>query len=158
MAVQERSTTDIRWSDRAGDLLTAWADRLPPRVRRVVTRDMAGFAILGSFTFAVDLALLAVLRHWTPLPKPVAVSIAYLAAFVLNFVLNRTVNFRSHAPAGPQALRYVAVFVGDYVITVGVTTGLAALGLPLAAARIAASGFVAAFTYSASRWWVFRQR
>ncbi len=158
MAVQEQSVTGTRWPDRVGDFLTAWVDRLPPRWRRVVTRDMAGFAILGSFTFGVDLALLAMLRHWTPLSRPVAVSIAYLAAFLLNFALNRTVNFRSHAPAGPQILRYTAVFLGDYVITVGATTGLAALGLPLAVARVTASGFVAAFTYSASRWWVFRQR
>ncbi|WP_436534607.1 GtrA family protein [Actinoplanes sp. HUAS TT8] len=158
MAVQEQSTTGVRWPERVGDALTGWVDRLPPRVRRVVTRDMAGFAILGSFTFAVDLALLAALRHWTPLSRPVAVSIAYLTAFVVNFLLNRSVNFRSHAPAGPQALRYVAVFAGDYAITVGVTTGLAALGLPLAVARVTASGFVAAFTYSASRWWVFRKR
>ncbi|MFI1993430.1 GtrA family protein [Actinoplanes sp. NPDC020271] len=157
MAVQEQSTIGTRWPDRLGDFLTAWVDRLPARTRRFVTRDMAGFAVLGSFTFAVDLVLLAVLRHWTPLSRPVAVSIAYLAAFVLNFVLNRTVNFRSHAPAGPQALRYVAVFAGDYVITVGVTTGLATVGLPLAAARLVASGFVAALTYSASRWWVFRR-
>lgn len=155
MAVQEQSTT-TRWPERFGDLLTSWVDRLPPRLRRFVTPDMAGFAILGLFTFAVDLALLAALRQWTGLSRPAAVSIAYLTAFALNFVLNRVVNFRSHAPAGPQLLRFVAVFVCDYAITVGVTTGLAALGFPLVVARVTASGFVTAFTYSASRWWVFR--
>ncbi|WP_306214201.1 GtrA family protein [Actinoplanes sp. RD1] len=145
-------------SEVVGDLLTSWVDKLPARVRRVVTRDMAGFAELGAFTFAVDLALLAMLRAWTPLPLPVAVSIAYVVAFALNFVLNRTVNFRSHAPAGPQAARYAVVIAGDYLITVGASTALAAAGLPFAVARVAASGIVAVFTYSASRWWVFRDR
>ncbi|WP_305784930.1 GtrA family protein [Symbioplanes lichenis] len=145
-------------SERAGDFLTAWVDKLPSRVRRIVTRDMAGFAELGAFTFAVDLALLAALRAWTPLPLPVAVSIAYVVAFALNFVLNRTVNFRSHAPAGPQAARYAVVIAGDYLITVGASTGLAAAGLPFAVGRVAASAIVAVFTYSASRWWVFRDR
>ncbi|WP_221328141.1 GtrA family protein [Actinoplanes sp. L3-i22] len=149
---------NVRWPDRAGNLLTAWVDRLPPGLRRIVSRELAGFAILGAFTFTVDLGLLTALRYGTSLPLPVAVSIAYLTAFALNFVLNRTVNFRSHAPAGPQALRYAVVLVGDYAITVGASTGLTMLGLPFPVARVIASMFVAAFTYSASRWWVFRER
>jgi putative flippase GtrA len=153
--VQEKN---VRWPERVGNFLTAWVDRLPPGPRRIVTPELAGFAILGAFTFTVDLGLLTALRRGTPLPLPVAVSIAYLTAFALNFALNRTVNFRSHAPAGPQALRYAVVLAGDYVITVGASTGLTMLGLPFPVARVTASLFVAAFTYSASRWWVFRER
>ena len=136
--------------------LTSWVDRLPPRLRRLLPRELVGFAVIGAFTFSLDLGLLAVLRDRTALPLPAAVSIAYLAAFALNFVLNRTVNFRSHAPVGRQALRYAVVLVGDYLLTVGVSTGLADLGLNFALARVTASFLVAVFTYSASRWWVFR--
>ncbi|AEV84149.1 hypothetical protein ACWT_3126 [Actinoplanes sp. SE50] len=143
---------------RAGDLLTAWVDRLPPRLRRHLPRELAGFAILGWFTFTVDLTLLTVLRRHTSLPLPVAVSIAYLTALTLNFTLNRTITFRSHAPAGPQVLRYIVVMVGDYLLTVGVSTGLTMLGAPFAVARVAASFLVAILTYAASRWWVFRDR
>jgi putative flippase GtrA len=145
-----------RVAERAGDLLTGWVDRLPPRLRRLLPRELVGFAMLGAFTLTVDLALLVLLRHTTRLPLPVAVSIAYLSAFGLNFVLNRTVNFRSHAPVGPQVLRYGLVAVGDYLLTVGVSSGLAALGLDFRLARLAASFTVAVFTYTASRWWVFR--
>jgi putative flippase GtrA len=145
-------------AERVGDFLTGWVDRLPPRLRRILPRDLAGFAMLGAFTFAIDLAVLAMLRRWTHLPMPVAVSIAYVGAFGLNFVLNRTVNFRSHAPVAGQLVRYALVVLGDYLITVTVTTGLAMLGLDFRVARVAASFFVAVFTYSASRWWVFRDR
>ena len=138
------------------EFLTSWVDRLPPRVRRVLPRELVGFAIIGAFTFALDLSLLAVLRDHTSLPLAGAVSIAYLAAFGLNFVLNRTINFRSHAPIGAQALRYGVVIVGDYLLTVGISTGLVGLGLNFAAARVLASFAVAVFTYSASRWWVFK--
>ncbi|GAB3833463.1 GtrA family protein [Dactylosporangium cerinum] len=147
-----------RLAERTGDLLTGWVDRLPPRLRRFLPRDLVGFAMLGGFTLSVDLALLVLLRRTTGLPLPVAVSIAYLVAFGLNFALNRTVNFRSHAPVGRQALRYALVAVGDYLLTVGVSSGLAALGLDFRVARLAASGTVAVFTYVASRWWVFRDR
>jgi putative flippase GtrA len=140
----------------AGDALTWLVERLPGRVRRVVPRELVGFLILGGFTFLVDLALLAALRHWTKLPLPVAVSVAYLSAFGLNFVLNRTVNFRSHAPVGAQAIRYAIVIAADYLLTLGVTTGLSAGGLDFRIARLIAAACVAVFTYTASRWWVFR--
>jgi putative flippase GtrA len=144
-------------AERAGDLLTSWVDRLPPRMRRWLPRELVGFAVLGAFTFLVDLALLASLRTWTRLPLPVDVTVAYVLAFGLNFVLNRTVNFRSHAPVGRQALRYAAVIAVDYGLTVGVTTGLAALGVDFRLARLLAATCVAAFTYTGSRWWVFRE-
>jgi putative flippase GtrA len=138
------------------EFLTTWVDRLPPRLRRLLPRELAGFAIIGAFTFSLDLALLAVLRDRTALALPAAVSIAYLAAFSLNFVLNRTINFHSHAPIGGQILRYAVVLTGDYLLTVGISTGLAALGADFVLARVTASFVVAVFTYSASRWWVFR--
>ncbi|WP_432991581.1 GtrA family protein [Dactylosporangium sp. CA-233914] len=150
--------TGQRWADRAGDRLTGWVDRLPPRLRRLLPRELVGFAMLGAFTFSVDLTLLLLLRHTTRLPMPVAVSIAYLTAFGLNFLLNRTVNFRSHAPVGRQVLRYALVALGDYLITVGVSSGLYALGLDVRLARLLAAGVVAVFTYTLSRWWVFRDR
>jgi putative flippase GtrA len=156
MAVARRTTGTL--PERVGDFLTSWVDRLPPRVHRFLPRELVGFAILGAFTLGVDLALLVLLRHSTRLPMPVAVSIAYVSAFGLNFVLNRTVNFRSHAPVGGQVLRYALVVLGDYLLTVGVTTGLSYLGLDFRIARLTASFFVATFTYSASRWWVFRDR
>jgi putative flippase GtrA len=138
--------------------LTAWLDRLPPRLRRWVPRELAGFAVIGAFTLSVDLTLLTLLRDHTRLPLTVAMSIAYLSAFGLNFGLNRTLNFRSHAPVSGQLVRYAVVLIGDYLLTVGVSTGLAATGLNFQLARLTASFFVAVFTYSASRWWVFRDR
>jgi putative flippase GtrA len=148
----------VNAAGRAGGWLTGWVERLPPRLRRLLPRELVGFAILGGFTFSVDLGLLMLLRHATHLPLPVAVSIAYLAAFALNVVLNRTVNFRSHAPVGRQMVRYALVAVGDYLITVGVSSGLYALGLDVRLSRLLAAGVVAVFTYSLSRWWVFRDR
>lgn len=145
-------------AERVGSTLTSWVDRLPPRLRRYLPPELAGFAIIGTVTFLVDLLLLAALRATTALPLAVAVTIAYAIAFALNFVLNRTLNFRSHAPIGGQALRYGLVVAVDYGLTLGVTTGLSALGLDFRVARIIAAASVAAFTYTAARFWVFRDR
>jgi len=127
-------------------------------LRRIVSRELVGFAILGGFTFAIDLVLLWLLRTYTALPIPVAVSASYLVAFGLNFLLNRTVNFRSHAPVGTQAVRYALVVAGDYAFTVGITWILTRAGWDFRLARITAAACVALFTYTAARWWVFRDR
>ena len=143
-------------SERVGNALTSWVDRLPPRLRP--PRELVGFAILGGVTFTLDLAILAALRAWTSWPLPVDVALAYVTAFGLNFVLNRTVNFRSHAPISGQAARYAVVIAADFALTLGVTTGLTSLGLDFRLARLVAGGCVAVFTYTASRWWVFAVR
>jgi putative flippase GtrA len=158
VTVRERRTVRVGFVERAGDALTSWVEHLPPRARRVLPRVLLGFAILGAFTFLIDLALLGALRAWTRLPLAADVTIAYLAAFAVNFVLNRTVNFRSHAPVGGQALRYLVVVCCDFGFTLGVTTGLSALGLDFRVARLTAAACVATFTYTAARWWVFRRR
>jgi putative flippase GtrA len=142
--------------ERVGLWLTSWVDRLPPGLRRLLPRELVGFAILGAFTFSIDLALLSLLRAHTGLPTPVAIASSYLVAFGLNFLLNRTVNFRSHAPVGTQALRYAIVVAGDFGVTVGGTSGLVAAGWDLRIARVTAAACVALFTYTAARWWVFR--
>jgi putative flippase GtrA len=156
VAAEQQRSVRVPVAERVGSALTSWVDRLPPRWRPFLPRQLVGFAILGSFTFVIDLSLLAGLRTWTTLPLPLAVTIAYVAAFALNFVLNRTVNFRSHAPVAGQALRYALVISCDYGLTLGVTTGLSTLGLDFRLARVIAAACVAVFTYTASRWWVFR--
>jgi putative flippase GtrA len=138
--------------------LSVCTARLPRRLRLLLPPELLGFGLIGAFTFGIDLALLVMLRDWTRLPLPVSVSVAYVAAFGLNFILNRTVNFRSHKPLGGQILRYAVVVLGDYLLTVGGSTGLVALGLDFRLSRWIASMVVAVFTYSASRWWVFRDR
>jgi putative flippase GtrA len=153
----EQTGARVPVNERVGAALTSWTDRLPPRLRRVVPRELVGFALLGGFTFLIDLSLLAALCAWNALPLPVDVTIAYVVAFSLNFVLNRTVNFRSHSPVGSQALRYAVVVSCDYALTLGVTTGFSALGADFRLARLAAGACVATFTYTASRWWVFGQ-
>jgi putative flippase GtrA len=122
--------------------------RVPP--------SFAAYAIINGFTFGVDLALLTLTHTGLGLPLPVSVTIGYLAAFWLSFVLNRTLNFRSHAPVGGQTLRYaVAVAVNYLAFILGVGAGLAALGVEYHLSRLLAGAGEAIFMYSVMRWIVF---
>jgi putative flippase GtrA len=144
-------------ADRVNHALTAWFDYLPPSIRRVVPREFAGYTVISLSTFALDMLLLALLRHRVHMPVPLAVSISYAVGFAVNYVLNRTLNFQSHAPVAGQVLRYSVVVAGDFALTIGVTSGLAALGVDLRFSRLLAGGCVGIVTFLAYRWWVFRR-
>lgn len=89
---------------------------------------------------------------------PIAVTVSYVCAFVLGYVLNRIFNFRSHALAGQQVATYVVVVVVNYLaLILGVTTALAAVGVQYLLSRLAAGICEAVYVYSAMRWLVFRR-
>ena len=139
------------------DLMEAVVRRLPPRLSHVVAPSFLGFALINGFTFGVDLLLLTLFRSALGLPVPLAFTIAYVLAFGLSFVLNRALNFRSHAPVGPQAGLYaVAITINYLAFILGVGSALAELGLQYHLSRIVAGACEAAFMYSVMRWVVFR--
>ena len=129
---------------------------VPFGLSRVVDPTFIGFALINGFTFGVDLLLLTAMHGWLGWPVDVSIALGYAAAFGLGFVLNRTLNFRSHAPAGRQVLLYVLVVAINFgVILLGVGAGLAALGVEYHLARIAAGVCEGVFMYCAMRWVVF---
>ena len=97
---------------------------------------------------------LAELPHW---PVPVSITLSYGTASTLSYLLNRTLNFRSHGLVGRQVAIYVLVVAVNYFgLILGVGSGLAALGLEYQLARIAAGGCEAVWMYVAMRFLVFR--
>ncbi|MBF6212315.1 GtrA family protein [Nocardia puris] len=145
------------------DRFTRWCERvvarLPWGLDRIVAPTFLGFALLNSFTFGVDLVLLTLFRSGFGWPVPLSFTVAYVCAFSLAFVLNRTFNFHSHAPVGRQAVVYAVVVAINYAAFIlGVGGGLAALGVPYHLARLVAGGCEAIYMYSCMRWVVFRKR
>ncbi|MEV6273663.1 GtrA family protein [Nocardia sp. NPDC051832] len=153
----EPATTDSL-ADRFTRVCVAVVDRLPWGLNRLVAPTFLGFAVINSCTFAVDLALLTLCRSGFGLPLWLSITIGYLCAFGLAFVLNRTFNFHSHAPVGKQAAVYVVVVVINYLAFIlGVGTGLTALGVDYHLSRLLAGACEAVYMYSALRWVVFRR-
>lgn len=129
------------------------ARRLPVRV----APSLVGFCLISGTTFALDLVLLAAMYTVLGWPSGIALTVGYGVAFGLNFLLNRWLNFRSHAPLGPQAGRYVVAVAINYVAFIlGVGGGLTALGVQYLLARVLAGMCEAVFMYSVMRWVIFR--
>jgi putative flippase GtrA len=132
--------------------------RLPFGLNSVVAPTFLGFVLINGFTFFVDLVILTTLHGGLGAPLPIAVTVGYACAFALSYFLNRTMNFRSHAPVGPQVAVYIVVVVVNYLAFIlGVSTALTALGVEYHLARIVAGGCEAVYMYSAMRWVVFRR-
>jgi putative flippase GtrA len=144
--------------DRFHRFCAAVVAHLPFGLNSLVAPTFLGFALINGFTFGVDLLLLSGLHAGLGLPLPVAVTVAYAVAFTLSYYLNRTMNFRSHAPVGPQFAVYVVVVVVNYLAFIlGVSSVLTALGVDFRVARILAGCCEAIYMYSAMRWVVFRR-
>jgi putative flippase GtrA len=130
--------------------------RLPWGLSRLPA-SLLGFVVINGFTFGVDLALLTLLRSAVQLPLWLSVTIAYCAAFGLSYVLNRALNFRSHAAVGPQVAVYVGVVAINYLVWIlGVGAGLSLLGIEYHVSRVIAGACEGIYMYCALRWLVFR--
>lgn len=140
----------------ARDRVHAW---LPRGLAQILPATAIGFAAISSFTYAVDLTVLAVGFDVLELPYPVAVTVGYLVAFTLAFVLNRWLNFQSHGPVAGQTGRYVLTVVANYVLFILLLSStLEAVGVHFLAARLVAGACEAVFMYLMMRIVVFRQK
>ncbi|MFX0538633.1 GtrA family protein [Ornithinimicrobium sp. Y1847] len=132
---------------------------LPGPLRRIIPTTAIGFAMLSSFTYAVDLAVLALMFRGLHLPYPIAVTVGYLVAFTLAFLLNRWLNFQSHGDVGEQTGRYVLTVIANYLIFILLLAStLEALGVHYLVARLIAGACEAVYMYLMMRLFVFRQK
>lgn len=137
--------------------MTAVAGKLPFGLSRVIPPSLLGYLLINLCTFFADLALLAAFHgglHW---PLPAAVTLSYGTASLASYLLNRVLNFRSHAAVGAQLPVFIAVSASNYLIFVlGLTDVLAALGVYYELARVIAALCEAGYLYCMMRWVVFR--
>lgn len=152
-------TTPVRRTvpQRFARFCEAVAARLPFGLSRVVAPTFVGFVLINSSTFAADLLVITALHGGLGVPYPVAVGVGYALAFAASFVLNRVLNFRSHAPVGVQTVKYLGVVAVNFGILVGVSALLESVGVQYHLARLAAGACEGLFMYVAMRWFVFRR-
>lgn len=150
----ERTT---RRGERFTAVMVAIVRRLPFGLARVVAPNMLGFAVISTFTFSVNLVLLIAFHGGLGWPVPVSITLAYLVGSGLGYLLNRSLNFRSHGAVGPQVGVYTVVATVNYFAWIlGIGAGLAAVGVDYRLARVIAGACESVYMYAAMRWLVFR--
>ncbi|MFE3174814.1 GtrA family protein [Amycolatopsis sp. NPDC059090] len=150
---------EVPIADRFARLCETVVRVLPFGLSRIVAPSFLGFAVINGFTFGVDLLLLTLFHGGLKWPVWLSISVAYVVAFGLSFVLNRALNFRSHAPVGRQAVLYVVAIAVNYAaFLLGLGAGLTALGVEYHLSRLIAGACEGVFMYSVMRWVVFAKR
>jgi putative flippase GtrA len=137
--------------------MTEITRRLPFGLSEVIEPNLVGYLLINLCTFFIDLSLLAAFHGSLRWPLPVAVTCSYGTASVVSYVLNRVLNFRSHADVGRQFPVYVAVSASNYLIFVlGLTDLLSFLGVYYEFSRVIAACCEGVYLYCMMRWVVFR--
>ena len=132
---------------------------LPRPLARIIPATAVGFAALSLFTYSVDLAVLSLLFDVIGLPYPVSVTIGYVVAFGLSFLLNRWLNFQVHGQVGRQTGRYVLTVLVNYGLFILLLASvLESVGVHYLLARMIAGACEAVFMYLMMRFFVFRRR
>lgn len=114
------------------------------------------FLLVGVLSYLFDLGVLVVLHGQLGVSLAVATTVAFGAALLFNFGLNRAFAFRSAGLVGPAFVRYLVLVVVNYVLALLMVTGFAALGVSYVVAKTGATAVNALLNYNAYRWWVFR--
>ena len=137
--------------------MTAITRRLPFGLSKVVEPNMVGYLLINLCTFFIDLGLLGLFHGKVRLADPGRGHLSYGTASVISYVLNRVLNFRSHAEVGRQFPVFVAVSASNYLIFVlGLTDLLSAVGVYYELSRVIAACCEAVYLYCMMRWVVFR--
>lgn len=120
------------------------------------SRSLPRFLIIGVLSFIVDTGTLFLTHGLLHMWLPLATTLAYATAFTVNFTLNRLWTFGSTAALTGQAARYIALTGVNYLITLLMVDGIAALGVSYLLAKVLSTAVIAGINYVAYRNWVFR--
>ncbi|MCL2584046.1 MAG: GtrA family protein [Streptosporangiales bacterium] len=142
---------------RFADAMTAVARVLPFGLSRYVGPSEVGFLLISFGTFLLNLVLLALFHGVLRAGLSLAIALAFGLAAVVNYVLNRVFNFRSHGAAGRQFALFAAIEVSNFFLLVlGLTDLLVALGVYYELARVISACCEGVYLYCGMRWLVFR--
>jgi putative flippase GtrA len=138
------------------------APRVHVRVRNGMAHaenwwQLARFAAVGGSGYVVNLVVFWLAVHPAGLDHKIAATLAFLVAVTNNFVLNRVWTFAGTSPARvhDQAVRFLVVSVGGFLVNLAVLEVLIAAGLPELGAQAIAVAVVMPVNFIGNRLWTF---
>lgn len=158
MLLSQESEAEVTASDRFSSV-TSWLHRRLPKFLKWIPETAIGFAIISLTGFLIDIGILTLLHGAIHVWYPLAVTLGYGISSVVNFFLNRWLNFQIHGNIGRQSGRQLVVVISNYLIWIlGFSTVLEVLGVQYQAARIISACAEGIYLYVMMRIWVFPPR
>lgn len=123
-------------------------------------RNFVAFLIVGGTTALLYFLLLIMLLEVLRLEYLIGVSLAYIAAIMFHFVLNRHLTFKATDSALlSQGSRYAVMATANYLLTLAIVFCVVEqLRFNAYIGAVTAIAVSASFTYAVSKVWVFRRR
>jgi putative flippase GtrA len=132
--------------------VTARAWLTLPRVPASAVR----YAATGLLAYVVDTGTLWALYHLAGVPLWAATTCGFWLSFAVNFTAQKYFTFGVRSGAGGQLVRFLVMVGLNYLATLGIVTGLVALGAAPVAAKTIAVALLTVVNYVGYRFWVFR--
>lgn len=123
--------------------------------RRALLQSLLRFAVTGGLSVGVDVLVLAGLHGALGVDLVLAASAGYLASLVVNYSLNHAWVFQSSGAHRRRLLRYGSLVLVNYALTIGVVSGLVALGVYYLLAKLVVVAINAVLNFTLFRSWVF---
>ena len=131
------------------------------RVRRGVRRtanwlQLGRFCAVGATGYVINLLTFALCTHGLDVDYRIAATVAFLVAVTNNFVWNRSWTFgigagRMHH----QAIRFLVVSVGGFLVNLAALEALVGGGLPELAAQAIAVAVAMPVNFIGNKLWTF---
>lgn len=122
---------------------------------RASQSSAARFVAVGGASVVIDAGLLYILHGRLGMALIPATAIAFLAGFMVNFLLNRQWSFASTGALHSQLFRYLALVLCNLVVTIALVQALTWAGVPYLVAKVATTACLSAVNYVISRKWIF---
>lgn len=101
----------------AGIALFSWMwNRFP----KLVNRETVSYVVFGAFTTLINIVFYMVCYNTFGIPNLISNTIAWVAAVLFAYVVNKLFVFRSHNETFRQALREFGLFIGARVLSLGI--------------------------------------
>jgi putative flippase GtrA len=129
------------------------------RVQRFGESTVVKYLFVGGLAFVTDLGTLWLGASVLGLPVWVATALAYAAAWVVNFGLNRVLTFADHGARDgkvhKQSIRFTILVLINLVITELLMTVLIHFGVNYLLAKVASSVVITLYNFEVYKRWVF---
>jgi len=115
----------------------------------------ARFLLVGVLSVGVDTGSMVLLYELVGLPLAAATTLAFLLTLAVNFSLNMGFVFGVRGRLAGRLARYGVLVGVNYVLTLLLVLGIAALGVNYVVAKLVAVACCALVNFVAYRYWVF---
>ncbi|MCW2542611.1 MAG: hypothetical protein JWM40_163 [Frankiales bacterium] len=123
--------------------------------RRELLQSVLRFAVTGGLSVAVDFAVLTLLHGVLDVELVLSASLGYAASLVINYSLNHAWVFQSSGDHRRRLVKYGSLVVVNYALTIGIVSGLVAVGVFYLIAKLVVVVINALLNFTLFRSWVF---